>query len=121
MFEGTPFLPEGKWNLVNEPDPDSLVSAVVQSRWLGLLGKRWFATERDANIASDTATGTLHGGWYALVQTKSGSSTAPAKGIPAFFDTSANSGLQNSVVTPDAAAAIEGFFAGVYLSAPTKG
>jgi len=116
-------LPEGKWNDVNEPDPGSLIAAVVQSRWLGLAGATWFAGEIEAVKCSDTVIGTLHTGWYRLVQTKAASTAAPARGIPCFYDAAGatNPGIQNSLVTPDTSAAIEGNYAGVYVSAPTKG
>ena len=64
---------------------------------------------------------TLRAGAYMLVQTKAGTSAAPARGIAAFWDTNANSGFAKYVVTPDISATIISDFAGIYVDAPTKG
>lgn len=113
------YLPEGKWNAVNEPAISSLQSDAVQSRWLGNLGRAWYADDIAAGKNSDTSVGTLRVGVYALVQTKSGSTAAPARGKACFFASASD--MASYIVTPDGGATLDGRMAGVYISAPTKG
>lgn len=118
-LDDTIMLPEKFWNDVNNPAICSLQTDAVQPRWQGLLGRCWFANDEQAQQMSDTSVGTLRAGWYAYVQTKSGSTAAPARGIPCVFATISDAG--NYIVNPDISATTEGLFAGVYISAPTKG
>ena len=97
--------------------PDSLPS----TDYRGLLGKIIVIDDAEALKLSLTTTGTLRAGAYMRVQTKSGSSASPAKGIGAFWDTSANAGFGSKIVTPDISATVISDFAGVYVDAPSKG
>lgn len=86
-----------------------------------LPGDRIILDDATALALSDTAVGTLYGGIYMYVLSKSGSTAAPAAQVPAFF-LAADIGVQYQV-TPDAqpTAAIPTFFAGVYINAISKG
>lgn len=87
--------------------------------YAGMLGKLYVIDDAEAARLSLTSVGTLRAGVYMCVITKAGSSAAPAKGIAAFWDTSANGGVGNSVVTPDMA--VTSSCVGIYINAPTKG
>jgi len=87
----------------------------------GLLGKIIIVDDAEAAKLSLTTTGTLRAGAYMLVKTKAGTSAAPARGIGCFWDTNANSGFANRVVTPDISATIISDFAGIYVDVPAKG
>jgi hypothetical protein len=121
IFRDIANIPARFLNDANDVAPGSLVADAVQPRWGGLPGNLISLTETEANKLSDTAIGTLHVGCYQYVQTKSGSTAAPARGIPCFWDTLANNNYGQYIVTPDATAGKDGLFAGVYISAPTKG
>jgi len=89
-------------------------------------GDRICLDDATAYALSDTTVGTLYGGIYEYVITKSGSTAAPALGVPAFYlaaDIGATTTGLNYEVTPDAnpTAAAATFLQGVYISAPTKG
>lgn len=87
----------------------------------GLLGKIIYVDDAEALKLSLTTTGTLRQGAYMLVKTKAGTSAAPARGIGCFWDTNANAGPANRVVTPDISATIISDFAGIYVDVPAKG
>jgi hypothetical protein len=87
----------------------------------GLLGKILTVDDPEALRLSLTATGTLRAGSYMRVKTKAASSAAPAKGIACFWDTQANNGFGNAIVTPDISATLIGSVAGIYVDAPAKG
>lgn len=82
----------------------------------GQLGLIVAATTAQALALSKTSVGTLYGGLYQVVQFKSTSTTAPARGGLCFWSTRGS-----YIVTPDATAATETELAGVYVNAPTKG
>lgn len=90
-----------------------LTSGTGTAQTPGQLGKTCeFA---DANeIFYDSAVGTLYPGKYQYVQTRSGSSAAPARGLVAFW----YGDPTNYVVTPDAQ---DGEIAGIYINALSKG
>jgi hypothetical protein len=91
----------------------------INQSYLGQLGKVFVCDDAEAAKLSKSSVGTLRAGSYMMVKTKAGSSAAPARGIAAFWDTSANGGVGGSVVTPDIAATSS--FIGIYINAPTKG
>ena len=91
----------------------------------GLLGKEW---EVDAPgivmlqavlTQLDSTTQTLYPMRIQEVQTKSGSTTAPAPGNLAYWGSTADE--EAYIVTPDAPAANSPLVAGVYLYTPAKG
>ena len=119
----TPMLSSGYLNtedntLVGKTATGSVVNFPAQS-YLGQLGKLLVVDDAEALRLSKTTIGILRAGAYALVQTKAGSTAAPARGLGAFWDINANNGVGKSVVTPDMAAT--SVLAGYYISAPTKG
>lgn len=119
----TPQLASGYLNnenntLVGKTATGGPVNFINQS-YLGQLGKILVIDDAEASKLSLSSVGTLRSGAYMLVKTKAGSSAAPARGIAAFWDTSANGGVAGAVVTPDMAATSS--FAGIYINAPTKG
>jgi hypothetical protein len=109
---------------VNDPAPGLAVASFTgQNAFYGALGGAFSMDDAKA-LTLSSLTGTLtrcYGGLYLYVQTKAGSTTAPARGVPCYWDTSANSGAINYVVTPDATSTNITQMAGVYLGAPTKG
>ena len=110
----------GYLNTVNDAAIGGMVNTLTGAAYFGgQLGCRIAVDHATAAKLSDTANvGTLYGGIYQYVQTKSGSSTAPARGLAAFFASSAD--LQSYIVTPDVPTN-GGCLAGFYISAPTKG
>ena len=74
--------------------------------------------EAEAALRSSSAI-VLHRGAYAYVQTKAGSTAAPAIGGLAFFASASD--MNNFIVTPDVTATTIGLWAGTYIGAPTKG
>jgi hypothetical protein len=119
----TPQLASGYLNnedntIVGKTATGSPVNLPAQA-YGGQLGKLLVIDDAEASRLSKTTIGTLRAGTYMLVKTKAASSAAPARGIAAFWDTSANGGLGSSVVTPDIAATSS--LAGIYINAPTKG
>jgi len=108
-------------NDVNDAEAGSWIASAVQPRFGGVLGKILQLTDAEALRLSDIAIGTLFGGEYQYVLTKTGSTAAPARGTLAFWDTLANAGATGAVVTPDVTATNITQVAGIYLSAPTKG
>lgn len=108
-------------NDVNDPAPgvplaSSSASGSIIQPYYGQVGKRLVLTTAMALKLSDTTIGTLYEGIYQYVQTKSGSTAAPARGGAVYWDD-----LTSYIVTPDVTTSNVGLFAGVYLSAPTKG
>lgn len=85
----------------------------------GNLGKLYVIDDAEAAKLSLTSIGILRVGVYMCVKTKLGSTAAPARGLAAFWDTSANGGVAGAIVTPDMTATSS--CAGVYINAPTKG
>lgn len=114
----TGYLNGGGATLIGKSvSPDNLPS----TDYGGLLGKIIVVDDKEALKLSNTTTGTLRAGAYMLVKTKAGSTAAPARGLGAFWDTSANGGFGSFVVIPDISATVIGDFAGVYVDAPAKG
>jgi hypothetical protein len=120
-------------NDVNDAAPGVPVSTAQASGsiiqpYFGMVGKRLVCTYAMANDLSDTTIGQLYEGIYQYVQTRAGSTAAPARGALCYWDD-----YENYIVSPDVSAsatnpfighgpgANSGLFAGVYLSAPTKG
>lgn len=85
----------------------------------GQIGSKLVLNHEEAAKMSDTSIGTLYGGMYRYVKTKAASSASPARGLAAFYASAAD--LEADTVTPDSPGAVDGCFAGVYISAPTKG
>src|SRR5438128_957939 len=86
----------------------------------GQLGKTKRLTHAQAAQLSDTTIGTLYGGVYQYVLSKSGSTAAPARGLTTFWSSAAN--VIAYTVTPDSAGiADDGRYAGWYINAPSKG
>jgi hypothetical protein len=88
-------------------------------------GDRIILDDATALALSDTTIGTLYGGIYEYVQTLSTATATPARGTAAFYrqaDVGSTTGT-SYLVTSDAnpTTAIPTFFAGVYISALTKG
>jgi hypothetical protein len=81
----------------------------------GQLGKTYEFSAADVPYVSTVAT--LYGGRYQYVQTKAGSTIAPARGLVCFWDPATPGGY---VVTPDDPGG-GADIAGIYISAPTKG
>lgn len=86
-----------------------------------LPGDRIVLDDPTALALSNTSVGTLYGGIYQYMLSKSGSTASPAVGAPAFF-VAADIGTIYEV-TPDAnpTAAAATFFVGVYINAITVG
>lgn len=115
-------------NDVNDPAPgvplaSSSASGSIIQPYYGLVGKRLVLTAAMAKALSDTAIGTLYEGIYQYVQTKAASTAAPARGCLCYCQD-----YENYIVTPDVSATDPvlggpnpGLWAGVYISAPTKG
>ena len=98
-------------------------SGSIIQPYYGMVGKRLVCTYAIANKLTDTAIGQLYEGIYQYVQTKAGSTNAPARGTLAYWQD-----FENYIVTPDQSSTDpvlggdnSGLVAGVYLSAPTKG
>jgi hypothetical protein len=98
--------------------PDFTGNIALPGRGDGQLGLRVTYRQQEAVEFSDTSVGTLKGGVFQLVQTKAGSTIAPAKGLLAWWDPTQTDG--DFVVTPDIPTG-SSLLAGVYLNAPTKG
>jgi hypothetical protein len=83
-------------------------------------GDRIIIGEEDALALSDTSIGTLYGGLYQYVTTKSGAVAAATRGKACFWDTAVANKLFQ--VTPDESGA-QGvaMFAGVYINTLTAG
>lgn len=79
-------------------------------------GDRLIFGQADALAMSDTTIGTLYGGLYQYVRTKSNSTATPTRGRLVFWDNTVNYNLYQ--VTPDEVA---GFKAGVAINTLTKG
>jgi hypothetical protein len=115
-------------NDVNDPSPgvplaSSSASGSIIQPYFGLVGKRLVLTAAMASKLSDTTVGTLFEGIYQYVQVRSTASQAPARGGCVYWDD-----YENYIVTTDvgysafiATGDNSGLFAGVLLSAPTKG
>lgn len=114
-------------NTVNDAQPGvplstSEASGSIIQPYYGQVGKRLVCTYAMATKLSDTTIGSLYEGVYQYVLTKAGSTVAPARGGLCFWDD-----YDAYTVTPDVSATSSfggdnsGLFAGVYLSAPTKG
>lgn len=91
----------------------------------GLLGKEWevdalgMVMLQAALTQFDSTTQTLYPCRLQLVQTKSGSTTAPAPGNLCYWGSTADQ--EAFIATPDAPAANSGLVAGVYIYTPAKG
>ncbi len=86
---------------------------------VGRVGAVKHFNDTEAARLTDTATSAaLRYGWYMIVQAKSTSTTAPARGGLCRFSTFGTAGF---IVTPDFAATDEGKPMAVYCSTPTKG
>jgi hypothetical protein len=106
-------------DLINDAFIGSPVSTGTGAQpYPGQLGGYLALSETEAALRSSSAI-VLHKGIYQYVQTKAGSTAAPAIGGLAFFATAAD--MNNYIVTPDVTATTISLFAGVYIGAPTKG
>jgi hypothetical protein len=116
----SPRVTTGFLNTVNDPAPGvplSSPSGSIVQPYTGQVGGKLTLRDEDALKLSDvTNVATLYNGIYTYVQTKSGSSTAPARGLVAFWYDRGT-----YIVTPDGSATNISKPAGVYLNAPTKG
>lgn len=115
----SPRVTTGYLDTVNDPAPGvpvstAQISGSIVQPYAGQVGGKLVIN--DTNALALYKTTKLYNGIYAYVLTKSGSTTAPAVGLPAFwYDRS------NATVTPDLATGEGGDLAGFYLGAPTKG
>lgn len=85
----------------------------------GRLGQVKYFSDVEAALLSDSTVtgGVCRAGLYMIVQAKSTSTAAPARGVPCTF-----SDFANFIVTPDFAATTnEGWPTFVYAGTPTKG
>jgi hypothetical protein len=113
------YLTQRFLDAVNDASPGGIPTMGTGVPWIsGQLGNLIVLNETAASKLYKTTP--LHAGEYMYVRTKAASTAAPAIGRMAFWDTYANSGIQNYVVTPDVAVA-GAFLAGFYLNVPTKG
>jgi hypothetical protein len=94
---------------------ESTVGDVGLTNFRGQIGARMVFGKDEVKF--DSTVGTLYGGIYQLVKTKAASTIAPARGLICFWDPASP---HDFIVTPDAPTG-SADFAGVYLSAPTKG
>jgi len=114
MFADSLFLASGFLNAEDTVAQGGIAGLGGVPGRLGIIAK--YNREMALNL-SKTATGTCYAGLYQIVQFKSTSTAAPAKGSAYFWSDRAN-----FIVTPDGVAAgSEGDFAGVGLMANTKG
>jgi len=114
----------GFLDTVNDSSPFSVQSltAGVPSLYTQGVGVIIELDNRQALMLSSVpATFALYGGLYQYVQFKSGSTSSNAKGQLVFWDTLANSGQNNYVVTPDATSTNITQVAGITLGAVSKG
>lgn len=125
--QAAPFLDGSKYlNQINTANPQGVIQSVpsgVQTSQgeQNIPGDAFFFDADAALALSDTVNiGTLYEGFYKFVQTKAGSTAAPARGKLCFWDSAVNDDLMQ--VTPDESGTTgTGLLAGVYLNAPTKG
>ena len=113
MFADSLFLSSGYLNAEDTVAQGGIAGLGGVPGRLGVIAK--YNREFALNL-SKTATGTCYAGLYQLVQFKSSSTAAPARGSAYFWSDRAN-----FIVTPDGSVASEGDFAGVGLMANTKG
>jgi hypothetical protein len=112
-------LPDGYLNGSSHATRGGVVNSLTGSALIaGQLSTEIDVDHEMAAKLSKTSIGTLYGGRYKYVQTKAGSTAAPARGLIAFYATAAD--LKARIVTPDVPTNT-GCVAGVYISAPTKG
>lgn len=111
----------GFLNTINDPYIGGLLSSGTGlSPAAGQLGKKVQLTQDEAAARYANQTPILYSGVYQYVQFKAGSTSANAQGQVVFWDTAANKGLENYVVTPDAPT-VPSMIAGIALNAVTKG
>ncbi len=103
------YVSTGFLNTVNDPVIGGLLSSGTgASPRAGQLGKKVHMTQDEAyaryynKTLSGTTVPQLYSGIYQYVQFKAGSSSSNVQGQVVFWDTAANSGEENYVVTPDA-------------------
>ena len=113
-------LPSSQLNTIDmgSPGETSLDGGTGAARFLGQLGGRLVLGPNEVRF--DSAIGTLHGGIYQLVRTKAASTIAPTLGFAAYWDPTDDASVDGFIVTPDDPGLLAAF-AGVYISAPTKG
>lgn len=110
-------LADPRLNMVDLEFPgETTAGDLGVSRFLGQVGAA--QVFRNDEVKYNSTIGTLYGGRYQLVLTKSASTIAPARGLIAFWNDGETVG--DFVVTPDIPAG-NSLVAGIYLSAPTKG
>jgi hypothetical protein len=113
MFADSLFLASGFLNAEDTVAQGGIAGLGGVPGRLGIIAKY----NREMALAlSKTATGTCFAGLYQLVQFKSTSTAAPARGSAYFWSDRAN-----FIVTPDGSVASEADFAGIGLMANTKG
>lgn len=98
-------------------DPAIARSANPDSLWGfdGMLGQIFAIDGKDALRLSNTTIGTLYGGYYQIVK----ANTALAKGDIVAWESLANDGLKNFLVTHTITAPLEGKLAGIALNTVT--
>lgn len=90
---------------------------VGQEIWLNDAQAFQLTNPNGTTIKTTSAATALRNGWYRRVQSKAGSTAAPAEGVAAYWDGSVDN-LGNYIVTPDNNG---GIVIGYYLAAVTKG
>lgn len=105
-------VPSRALNLVNDTMPGGVLTSKSPSGFApAQVGQRiYFGPDE---VPYCPTTGTLYGGGYLFVQTRSGSTAAPTRGRIAFWYN-----VATGIVTPDAQ---DGNHAGVYLCTVTRG
>ena len=121
------YVSTGLLNTVNDPVIGGLLSSGTGlSPRAGQLGKKVQMTQDEAyaryynKLINGVTNPQLYAGVYQYVQFKAGSTASNAQGQVVFWETAANSGLENYVVTPDAPT-VPSMIAGITLNAVTKG
>ena len=105
-----------KLNLVDQEYPGEATVSEFGSKYTEQAGATHELLKTQALALSDTSVGTLLGGTYQLVQLRAAATIGGALGYGAFWYD-----MANFVVTGDVPTQPGGTFAGVFISAPTKG
>ncbi len=113
-----PFAREttGLLNTVNDTVAGGESSISGAARYAAIVGQRIYQDHLSARYSTTAPQLSLYGGGFQYVQSKTGSTAAPAVGVPAFW-----SDFENYIVTPDTTTTNVAKFAGVYLNAISKG
>lgn len=113
-------IPSGHLNDVDDVYIGGPANSLTgQAFYRGQLGAMLDLDHETALALSLTSVGTLYGGVYQYVQTKTGSTATPARGLAAYW--ASHDDIEDYIVTPDPPSSPYGCFAGVYIDAQTKG